>query len=521
KTDTVALIAEIAITEAVTAGLGSALATARVARFLEQVAVNYPKVEKAIALARAVSSFAPSVISGEKGAAAALSLIGQVAKGEGSAVRIMSGLRRLEEAGQVGLKASRAQTVINGSVHMGQVMAVQGGLGLVAERMAKDHPLAAKMLEFSGQFLFTSSASKFSGIKDFSGRLAMNLATMYGQQYTGQLVSYGLEKALEASSGQPLTPDQKLEVKKWSQRVAIGAMHGQQLSPEKIQELSTFHTETLNTGLKNNTPEYKKLQDGFSEYLKASNDTNSTPDKSKSTLKSLQEIADTLPPQAKENLTSFIKEESAKLALKEMPKFETDDPNAYAQHVEKYLNELNGRDGLVKYDSDTIKNIVEQQRVSKTVEGIQKLDINIEALGKGDNKESEYLIKTISRRKEELVNKLSEVKSLSPESVKEIVDTSLKMSLEQLVSQSGVNKESLFAIAKASKEIDTPLVIKLRPEEGLPAQEFSVKFSKDAQGKEFLELSREGYDPIKLSKDDITKAISNGDHIDLTLRDGL
>ena len=43
------------------------------------------------------------------------------------------------------------------------------------------------------------------------------------------------------------------------------------------------------------------------------------------------------------------------------------------------MNELNGRDGLVKYDSDTIKNIVEQQRVSKTVEGIQKLDINIDA----------------------------------------------------------------------------------------------------------------------------------------------
>lgn len=536
KTDTVAMIAEIALTEVLTAGLGSAVAVGRLGKFIEEVAVNYPKLEKAVALARAISSFAPSVLSGEKSAANAIRLVAQIAKGEKTAIRMVAGMRKLEQAAQIGTNASRLRTVVNGSLHMTQVMAVQQGMNLAAQKLLGEHSLGAKFVEFTGQFLFVSAANKFSGIKDFSGRLAMNLITTYGQQQTASLISYGIEKAMEASNGGPLTPDQKLEAKKWGERVAmaasilvpsvIGAMHGLQLSPEKINELSTFHTESLNSGLAKDSPEYKKLQSGFSDYLKESNQAFLSPEKAKANLKHLQEMADKLPPQAKENLQNFVRQESAKLAIKEMPKIDTNDPNVHAQHVEKYLNELNGRDGLVKYDPETISRISKEQGLAKAVEGVARLEVNPEKLSgaKGEKEflaEKKYLIDTIKAKKEQLTEKLGTVKGLAPEEAKELINTSMKMSLEQLVSMKGMNKETLFVIAEAAKEIDTPLVVKIKPEDGLPAQEFSVKFTKKEDGTEGIELSREGYETIKLNKADVANVLSDGSKIELTLREGV
>ncbi|MEK7432355.1 MAG: hypothetical protein AABZ74_04420, partial [Cyanobacteriota bacterium] len=483
KTDTVAMIAEIALTEVLTAGLGSAVATARVAMFLEKVAANYPRVEQAIALVRSISAIAPSILSGEKNAANALRLVGSVAKSEGLAIRTMSGMRRLEQLSSVGANTSRFRTFVNGSTHMAQVIAVQNGLNLAAQKTFGEHALATKFVEFTGQFLFVNSSSKFSGIKDFSGRLAMNFALMYGQEHTSSLVSYGIEKAMEVSNGGPLTAAQKFEAKKWGERVSmaagivvpslIGALHTQKMPPEKIKELSSFHTEKLNTGLPKDSPEYKKINDAFSSYFK---------ENSKESLKLLQESVkmDKIPPQAKEATTKFIKEEAAKLALKEMPKIETNDPKVYSEHIEKHLNELNGKDGLPKYDAETINKIVSQEFISKSVEGISKINVDFDNLNgaKGAKvalEESQHMIDTIKQRKEQLLDKLKDIPSFKPEEVKELVDTSMKMTLEELTKNKALNKDSLFTIAKAAEQIETPLVIKISPEEGLPAQEFSVK----------------------------------------------
>lgn len=536
KTDTVAMIAEIALTEVLTAGLGSAVAAGRLGKFIEEVAVNYPKIEKAIALAKSVSSFLPNVISGEKNAANALRLIGQIAKNDKTAIRMMAGMRKLEQGVQVGANASKLRTLVNGSVHMGQVIAVQQGMNLAAQRLLGEHSLGTKFIEFTGQFLFVNSASKFSGIKDFSGRLAMNFALAYGQQHTASLVTYGIEKAMEISNASPLTPDQKLEAKKWGERVSIaagvvvpsiiGVMHGSQLTPDKLNELSSFHTESLNSGLAKDSHEYKQLKSNFSDYLKESTQQFISPQKAKESLKNLQQLADKLPVQSKEALHSFIKQESAKLAIKEMPKLNTNDPNLHAQYVEKYLNELNGRDGLLKYDSNTIKRISTEQAISKAVEGVSKLEINHEKLNNSKEpklalEEKQKLINDIKSKKEQLTEKLSNIKTLDPNEAKEIINTSMRMSLEELVNTKGINKDSLFAILEVGKEIGTDLTIKVKPEDGLPSQEFNVKLVKKDDGTESIEISREGYKTIKLNKNDITDILSDGNKIELKLKEGI
>ncbi len=524
KTDTVALIVEIAVTEALTAGAGTALAAARLGRLVELV-TKYPQLEKAIAMAKAVGSFLPSVISGERKAASAMRLIIDVAKHEKDVVRAVAGIRKVGEIAQVGGKLSRAQQVLAGTVHMGQIMAVQAGMNYGAQKAFGEHSFAAKMVEFGSQLLFVGAADKFAGIKNFSGRLGMNIAIAYGQQNVGKFAEYAITKAMELGSDKPLTPEQKHEIKKWGERIAIATSivvptiistsHKAPASKEQIKEMSSLQAESLAPKLGKDTPQFKELTEALSTYHQETGNHDIPADKLKKEIKALHDVIETMPPDVREKAHKFLAEESIKIAMKQMPDIYTKDPVVFGKHIEENLINMNGKDGFPKYDTAQIAHVVREQMVKKTMEGVNKLEPDLDNLtGKkgteAQKTEEAKLINTVREQHAQLIEKFEKLPGYDKAEAKLLADLSVKSALEQMVAKPGLNTEGVLAVLKSAKEVNMEIAMNIRVE-GKIHLEYGAKLVKNQHGVDELVLTRPGLDPVHLKIDEINKlAMENG-----------
>lgn len=534
RTDTLAMVAEIALVELLTAGAGSGLAFARAAGVFQKIA-QFPKIEQAVAMMKAISSFAPAVISGEKTAARAFNLIAEAYKNEKRTVQILAGLRKVEQFAEVGVKSSRMERIISGSVHMGQVMALQNTMNYAAQKAFGEHSLAAKFVEFGGQFMFISSADKFSGIKSIGGRVLFNTLNSFMQQEVGSISNSVMTKIMESATGGPLSAEQNLEIKKWSERMAMafgivapvvhGAFHQPHPTEAQVKELAALHTDLALPGIDKNSPQFKEVHTSIENYIKKTSDPLIPVEKAKAELAALGKKLEGVPGANKEATGKFLGSEALKIAMREIPHIETKDPEKYATHIKTELEKINGKGDMPRISSEAIERIVFEEKVKKTVEGVHVIDVDVKALSDHSSEKSKAsagteegkLIKQLKDRQAEITEKLKSLKEFNPETAKELTDLSLKISMEEIIHKKDISKEGIISVLKAAKELNIP-ELSLRLKIGGETHEFNVKLSKNKFGEDEF-TAKFGEHEFKINAKDIEKVTMSKDALEIVTRD--
>ncbi|MFN8672432.1 MAG: hypothetical protein U0457_10200 [Candidatus Sericytochromatia bacterium] len=479
RTETTQMLAEIVVTEVATAGLASGIEAMRVGNFLRNLVTKYPEMEKAIALAKTLYNLAPNVAK-EASALKLKGILGEfknivsaVTNAEKAAQ--LAGLRNIGKIAVEAEKISKIQTFVKTSVHMTQVILTQELMTKAAKSHFGEDSVFAKAVEKCGQFLFISSADKFAGVKSLASRVGMNWGITLGQQFSGIIVEQ-VYKDLIYGPNHVMSSEERKEVQKMVAHVsmAVGVLipsimsvkhaHSEEVHQKTNEQLSVLMKDVNN--LKGFESNIYNIEKSLGEYNLSKTDPKYTNVDSMAKLKDFKQNIDSLlseknlPENIKEtlqkNTEKLLQQETIDIALREMPSIDSKNPIEYGEAVKKHLESFNAKEkGLSELSKENIEKTVLEKTIEKSLKGVEVLiPDNLK-----NPKELQEILKT---QKKELNSKLQEILKTKEEykdpverekAIKEMVEISQKISLEQLLSKSNItNPKELANILKSYEE---------------------------------------------------------------------
>lgn len=447
RTDTAQMVVEIVAIEVLTAGLGSALAAGAVAA----------EVAEGVEIAEGVAEGAKALETVEEVAEGvkAVETVEEVAEGAKALETAAEGAKALETAG----KGTKFLQHAWGGVKM---MAVQEGINYSAGKVFGEDSKITKGIRFASQFIFVEGTS----IKDFEqfsarlvGRVIENFGVAVGQQ-AASFIAEDAYKRIKFGKTEHLTAGQEKEAQIFGEVVSkatgilVPALIHTVYEPKpQPHEVAHQQLNEIAPDLKKGTPEYKELHDSLTEYNRKTKEDN--PGEAKEKLSEFQEKVDKQFPEGSETgkkAREFISNESAAIAIKELPKTDIKDPAKYDESVREHLKEYNDKNPKQKISDETIERVTREQVIKKTVEGVKPLEPDYEKLKTPEGRKE--FAEEITAKRKELIEKLSQ--SMPKEQAEQMADFALKVAVAEIIRNPGLSKDGAETVGKSLKEASPP-----------------------------------------------------------------